>query len=249
MELGEGASIAGHPALSYANMLLYRKAEFASPGAWSWTVPAGVRRARITVCGAGGGGQGGSSVRGGLGGRNGAALVLELTNLTPGQVISGVNGAAGAAGDAGSYGGDGGASTLTVAGKMWTVNGGAGGGKTTTTVSTLTGGYGTTCTASERKTDLLDGSLLGGLNIQSLRYATGASGAQNAAAFVAVGGNGSWLAPGGKAGDGGTLVIPNGQAGAAGTKGSGGGGGGGAASGGTDGIGGAGGPGYALIEY
>ena len=250
MELGEGASIAGHPALSYANMLLYRKVEFASPGAWSWTAPAGVRRARITVCGAGGGGKGGSSSGGGLGGRNGATLVLELTNLTQGQVISGANGAAGAAGDAGCYGGDGGASTLTVAGKMWTINGGAGGGNTTTSCSTLTGGYGTTCTASERKTDLLDGSLLGGVNIQSLRYATGASGALNAGgALPSVGGSGSWLAPGGKGGDGGTLVIPNGQAGAAGTKGSGGGGGGGAASGGTGGIGGAGSPGYALIEY
>ena len=251
LELGEGASIAGHPALSYANMLLYRKVEFAFPGAWSWTVPAGVRRARITVCGAGGGGKGGSSSGGGLGGRNGATLVLELTNLTQGQVISGANGAAGAAGGAGSYGGDGGASTLTVAGKTWTVNGGAGGGNATTSCSTLTGGYGTTCTASERKTDLLDGSLLGGLNIQSLRYATGASGALNDAARAADGGYGSWLAPGGKGGDAGTASYPFGKAGAAGTKGSGGGGGGGSAddNDGAGGIGGAGSPGYACIEY
>ena len=66
---------------------------FTSPGAWTYTIPAGVTRIQVQVSGAGGGGGGNDGSRGGNGG-NGAKVTAVIT-VTPGQIISGVIGRGG----------------------------------------------------------------------------------------------------------------------------------------------------------
>ena len=254
LEIGEGASIAGHPALSYANLLRWRKVEKTATGAWSWTVPAGVRRVRATLVGAGqggGGGQGGTTSVTGIGGDAGVpggAIVVDL-DVTPGQVLSGVIGTGGPGG-AGSYNGAarvagtiGGNTTLVVGTRTWTARGGnylglgAGG---------AVGGYGESAD-SGRVYDPLDGLLCKG-DGATARFSAGSPGAAN----LSEGGLGSqpsYVAAGVNGGPGATSL--NGGAGLAGDKGAGGGGGGAGRSGSatTGGPGGKGGDGYVLIEY
>lgn len=70
---------------------------FTTAGTTSWTCPAGVTRAKVTVIGGGGnGGSGGSSGAGGGGGAGGCA-VKWFSNLVPGTVYSLTVGAQGAA--------------------------------------------------------------------------------------------------------------------------------------------------------
>ena len=72
-----------------------------TPGAWSYTVPAGVNFVRVTLNGGGGGGGGqDASGTGGWGGRG--AQVVGVIAVSPGQTLSGTIGAGGAAGTSGS---------------------------------------------------------------------------------------------------------------------------------------------------
>ena len=258
LELGEGASIAGHPALSYANLLRWRKVEFSTPGAWSWTVPTGVRRVRLAIVGGGSGGQGGQGGTpstpggGGNGGNPGGAIVVDL-DVTPGQVLSGVIGArglggpAGYSGSTGTTGTAGANTTLVAAGRTWTARGGGlipGG---------ATGGFGSSKASgtASRVYDPLDGLLCAG-DGATARFATGTSGAKNVAASSSTGGAPSFMAAGGPGGPGATANALDGSAGLAGSRGSGGGGGGGGGGYSTStygGVGGPGGDGYVVIEY
>lgn len=258
LELGEGASIAGHPALSYANLLRWRKVEFSTPGAWSWTVPAGVRRVRLAIVGGGRGGQGGQGGTpstpgaGGGGGYPGGAIVVDL-DVTPGQVLSGVIGAggprgpAGYSGSMGTTGTAGGNTTLVAAGRTWTALGGG------SSPGGATGGFGSSKASgtASRVYDPLDGLLCAG-DGATARFSTGASGAKNVAASSSTGGAPSYAAAGAPGGPGATANALDGSAGLAGSRGSGGGGGGGGGGYSTStygGVGGAGGDGYVVIEY
>lgn len=74
---------------------------FSTPGAWSYTVPAGVNTIQVLVAGGGGGGAGGGSfdpslAPGGAGG-NGARITAIVT-VTPGQILSGTIGGGGVTG-------------------------------------------------------------------------------------------------------------------------------------------------------
>lgn len=99
-----------------------RSAFFTSNTAWS--VPAGVRRARVRVVGAGGGGGGGTGNFGGGGGGAGGYSEAILA-LSPGQSISIVVGTGGASSPATVTGGAGGASSF---GDLVSAGGGQGGG-------------------------------------------------------------------------------------------------------------------------
>lgn len=129
---------------------------FATPGPWTYTVPAGVNTIQVLVAGGGGGGAGGGSfdpslAPGGAGG-NGARITAIVT-VVPGQVLSGTIGGGGITGfSAGSSafglaactGGGGGGSGAGAGGSGANTNclgggvsggGGGGGGGTTFAVN------------------------------------------------------------------------------------------------------------------
>ncbi|WNO06052.1 hypothetical protein [Rhodoferax mekongensis] len=89
----------------------------------TFTVPAGVTTAKVTVVGGGGGG-GGSSGGIGFGGGGGGASVRIVTGLTPGGTVAVTVGAGGAAGGVNSAGGGGGTSSF---GAFCSATGGGGG--------------------------------------------------------------------------------------------------------------------------
>jgi len=100
---------------------------FTSSG--TWTVPAGVTRAKVTVVG-GGGGAGGSGggcgAYGGEGGGGGGCGIKIVTGLTPGGTVSVTVGGGGSAGNSsGINGGSGGTSSF---GAYVSASGGGGGG-------------------------------------------------------------------------------------------------------------------------
>ena len=68
------------------------KQEYTSPGSYTWTVPAGVTKARVLVVGAGGSGTEGSIPIGGVGGKGGG-IASAIVNVTPDDVINIVVGA------------------------------------------------------------------------------------------------------------------------------------------------------------
>lgn len=118
---------------------------FSTAGAWSWTVPPGVTRLRLSLNGGGGGGGATSygTSAGGGGGSGGYGQVV--LSVTPGQTLSGSVGAGGIAGTGSSNGGTGGATTCTTFGL--TAYGGDGGQGTSSSSVGLGGaGAGTTGT-------------------------------------------------------------------------------------------------------
>jgi hypothetical protein len=92
---------------------------FNTPGAWSYTVPAGVYWVDIDMGGAGGGGSGadGTADQSGGGGAQGATTIAGQA-VVPGDVISGTIGVPGAGGAAGAPGAPGGSTTCGVSGKF-----------------------------------------------------------------------------------------------------------------------------------
>ena len=87
--------------------------EFDTPGAFSFTVPAGVTLISITACGGGGGGCASSNIACGCGGGGGAAVLGMKRTVTPGQVISGTVGAGGQGSDGRSNAANGGDTVIT----------------------------------------------------------------------------------------------------------------------------------------
>lgn len=99
---------------------------FTTPGAFSWTVPAGVTAVHIYGWGAGGG-SGAASASGAAGGGAGGSYGEEVVSVTPGDTISGSVGVGGAGGiPASTNGATGGDTTIVVAGTTYTAAGGSG---------------------------------------------------------------------------------------------------------------------------
>lgn len=104
----------------------YNKVEYRTPGTYTFTLPAGVTTAKVTVAGAGGGGGAGrvnagdntdTSYTGGVGGRGG--LVTTTVTITGAQTVSVIVGAGGGGGTknidkyaVGASGTDGGTSSV-----------------------------------------------------------------------------------------------------------------------------------------
>lgn len=107
----------------------------------TFTIPAGVTSAKVTVVGAGGGGGGSDAgaTFNGAGGGSGGSAVKWLTSLTPGNTLTVAVGAPGAV-TSGAAGGAGGGSSVTSGTQVITsilTNGGGGGGSA---AGTLVGG-------------------------------------------------------------------------------------------------------------
>lgn len=109
-----------------------------TPGAWTFTVPAGVYSVRVEGWGAGSGGGGGTSSTGVGGGGASGAHGIRYLNVAPGDTISGVIGTGGAGG-AGAGGAAGGSTTVLLNGVL---QGTLAGGGTTTAASGATNGIG-----------------------------------------------------------------------------------------------------------
>ena len=99
---------------------------FSTPGAYSWTVPAGVSAVRARLWGGGGGGGYANNPGGAAGGGGGAYLEVGFA-VADGDTISGSVAAGGTAGVSGANGTAGGSTTLTHAATTHTAPGGAGG--------------------------------------------------------------------------------------------------------------------------
>jgi uncharacterized repeat protein (TIGR01451 family) len=96
------ACAAGLALPSVATAQVSPSTSFATPGNWSYTVPAGVYFVSVRAAGAGGGGGGADANGAGGGGGAGAALTVTL-RVTPGQILSGVVGGGGSTGFTGGY--------------------------------------------------------------------------------------------------------------------------------------------------
>ena len=161
-------------------------------GAWSWTCPTWMRngdKVDIAICGAGKGGNKGTSTSAGAGGRAGTYQGITLTvgvHVNPGGTISGVIGTGGAA-----NGGNGGNTTCVYTGGTLTALG-------------ATGVLGSVATNGETRADFV---------FNGRTYPGGAGGSYNA---LMAGSPGS--APGGGGGPGGSVFFA-GQNGAAGGNG------------------------------
>jgi hypothetical protein len=97
---------------------------FATPGPYSYTVPAGVTRIQVQVAGSGGGGGGYDNATAGNGGQGG--LVTLTLSVTPGQVLTGTVAGGGVTGWTGGISGFAGCSGGGAAGAGF-IAGGAGG--------------------------------------------------------------------------------------------------------------------------
>ena len=76
-----------------------RAQTFSAPGAWSYTVPAGVTLVEVKVSGGGGGGGGAGGFAGPAGGNGGTGLLVTAQiAVSPGQVLSGTIGTGGGTG-------------------------------------------------------------------------------------------------------------------------------------------------------
>ena len=115
--VGNGSALTGI-AGGFSNLQV-----FTSSG--SWTVPAGITKAKVTVVGAGGGGGGATTAScNGIGGSAGGCAIKIVSGLTPGSTVAVTIGAAGTAGVGGGGGGTGGTSSF---GAHCSATGGAGG--------------------------------------------------------------------------------------------------------------------------
>lgn len=105
-------------------------ARFTTPGAFSWTIPAGVTGIGLWVWAAGGGGGfGAAGTPGGAGAGGSAGAFFRFVGIavTPGQSVTGTIGAGGAAGISGTAGQAGANTAVTVNGVTYTAVGGPGG--------------------------------------------------------------------------------------------------------------------------
>jgi len=100
----------------------------------SWTCPAGVTRAVLTVVGGCGGG-GSATSTGGPGGGGAGGFARAIVSLTPATSYTYSIGGAGSAGPAGGAGGTGGNSTFVIASDTFTGAGGLGGGGSTSSAA------------------------------------------------------------------------------------------------------------------
>lgn len=87
----------------------YHKDSYTSPGTYTWTCPAGVTTARVTVAGGGSGGYEGVFGINSAGGSG--ALVINTVSVSPNSTYTIVVGAGGAGGKVNSYPHDGGTSS------------------------------------------------------------------------------------------------------------------------------------------
>lgn len=131
---------------TFNNLLITggRTTVFATPGAFTWTAPAGATQARVIALGGGGGG-GGSANSGAGGGGGGGGYVEGVVPVVAGQVYTGLVGAGGIGGRSnGQASTAGGTSTFTAGGKTLSATGGTGGtfGNGTTVGITGQGGNG-----------------------------------------------------------------------------------------------------------
>lgn len=94
-----------------------------TPGTFSWTVPAGVTRAKFRIWGGGGGGGGSFNISSAGSAGSGGGYAEGVFAVTPGQVIPIIVGSGGA----GGAGGDGGAGGTSSAGSIVSATGGGGG--------------------------------------------------------------------------------------------------------------------------
>lgn len=99
---------------------------FDTPGAWLFTVPAGVFSVRVRAWSAAGGGGGVNGPGGGSGGGGGAYGEKTLV-VAPGDALTGIVGAGGIAGTSGSDAGNGGDTTVAYNAVTYTLGGGIGG--------------------------------------------------------------------------------------------------------------------------
>lgn len=106
-----------YPIMPASNAQAWERNEFPTPGSTTWTCPAGVYTAYVTMCGGGGGGAGGNGGPSHQGGGGGAYRLNFPLAVTPGTVYTVVTGAGGAGGaTSGSVGADGGVSSISAAG-------------------------------------------------------------------------------------------------------------------------------------
>ena len=146
------AAIAEHPSAPFVAFKLpnlapgfTREVTFGTTGAWSWTPPPGVTRARLHLQGAGGGGGATSNATSAAGGGGGGGYGRVVVTCAPGVALAGVVGAGGTAGTGSGNGGTGGFTNCTSTGQ--TAFGGNGGfGTSTTAVGAGGAGAGTTGT-------------------------------------------------------------------------------------------------------
>lgn len=135
--IGTGAGVANIPHLQLARRTLWLRDRvegmgqelplrgltvFSTPGVYTWTVPDGVHRARVTVTGGGGSGARSADGQRGPGG-SGGGTAIGLVSLMPGDDIT-VTVGAGGAGSSG-LGNAGGTSSF---GALMSATGGQGGG-------------------------------------------------------------------------------------------------------------------------
>lgn len=123
-----------YPILPASNAQPWRRDEYPTPGSTTWTCPAGVYTAYVTMCGGGGGGAGGNGGPSHQGGGGGAYRLNFPLAVVPGTVYTVVTGAGGAGGaTSGSTGAAGGASSLSASGLPGLYcDGGAGGALSST---------------------------------------------------------------------------------------------------------------------
>lgn len=177
---------------------------FSTPGAWTFTIPAGVYAVIVEAFGGGGGGSfgfAGTPSGGGAGGSGGGRL-KKILSVTPGDTISGTIGAGGANGTSGgSNGGAGGATTAVHAGVTMTAAGGTGAlgaGAGAVSGSVQTGGN--TISAGTLDVDRVGEPSQGGLLCGSSPTKAGDGGGCPGGGFGGRGGTGagnSGAAPGG----------------------------------------------------
>ena len=114
----------------------YKKLSWTTPGTYTWSIPNGVSKLKVTVAGAGGGGASGDryydGVYGGTGGRGeGITKTVSVTGSATCSITVGTGGAAGVQGASGhptaTNGQAGGSSSLKVGSTTITARGGGGG--------------------------------------------------------------------------------------------------------------------------
>lgn len=148
---------------------------FTSSG--TFTIPSGVTAVKVTIVGAGGGGQSSGCIGIGSGGGAGGAAIKYLSSLTPGNTISVTVGTGGASAPYPSTGGTGGSSSI------------ASGTQTITTV-TASGGTGGTTSGGGTGGSVTAGSPTLSINGGSGNGIVGASSGTNAGGSSIFGGGG-----------------------------------------------------------
>lgn len=207
----------------------------------SWTVPSGVTKILVTMCGAGGGGAGGNNDGGG-GGGGGSSILEHVLEVTPTSSYTVTVGAGGAGGAGGNNNGSNGAATSFV-GDNYTLSAPGGSGGQSDSGSGAGGAGG----AGSSNLDGGDGTGSGGTTGGSVYRIAGGDGGSKGFSSPGVDGGGaggsSALGYGGNGASGDGAATAGGDA-----KGPGGGGGGGRGTGGST-AGGDGADGIVVITY